>query len=232
MTKWMNGGMAAVLALGLIGCGGGGGTTTDAKKSTGKKKSGKKKGTAKKAKPAPKPAPKVVDGADSPEDLYNRMAAAAKDKSFIKVAHLIAPDDRATVCGVMTMGAGMIAAFSTMGIKDKAEQEKTKKALEGELEALLKKHGIDKSKMEMDPNDPSKMGTPFKGKDTIKFLEDVMAWMEKHGGEKKSMANDFPVEGKLEDLKVEGDTATAKIAGKTRAMKKVGGRWYMDMLKH
>lgn len=65
--------------------------------------------------PAVRPAAASELGAATPQELVQRLAAAAEAEDFGELAACVAPDDRAALTMMMLLGAGMMAAFAQMG---------------------------------------------------------------------------------------------------------------------
>lgn len=191
----------------------------------------------------------VTLGAESPEQVVERMKAAGEAEDFAAMAALIAPEDRAVVSLTMIMMAGMVMAFAQMGSEmvegmaegmseeDKAAAEEERKAameeiagMESRFEAVLEKHGLQDA-MEQDLGADADPQEVFRGVDQVALIRDLTTILDELPGEEESGPAgpmEAPV-GDLEDLKVDGDTATGMLDGEKVEFVKVDGRWYVSL---
>jgi hypothetical protein len=193
-------------------------------------------------------------GAATPQALVTRLQNAAAKSDIGEMMACMAPDDRREMAIGMVAGVSMMAAFMGMAgdmagamtgddarPEDKAKVEKAQKeakakseAMQKKIEAVLKKHGVDKmmedpTPLPQEPAARSKaLATMFKGTDDIALIKDLMALLEEVGkdeGKTEKPPVDLPKE--ITDLKVTGETATAKAGEETLQFVRVEGRWYM-----
>ena len=193
-------------------------------------------------------------GAATPQALVTRLQKAAAKSDIGEMMACMAPDDRREMAIGLVAGVSMMAAFMGMAgdmaggmtgddqkPEDKAKAEKAVKeakakseAMQKKIEAVLKKHGVDKmmedpTPLPQEPAARSKaLATMFKGTDDIALIKDLMVLLEEVGkeeGKTEKPPVDLPKD--ITDLKVAGDTATAKSGEDTLQFVRVDGRWYM-----
>jgi hypothetical protein len=148
-------------------------------------------------------------------------------------AKCLTPDSRDMFAAGIMVGAAFMTAFAGDEGKEAAK----------EVEAVMKKHGIDEKTMEGPPlGDPSadpkeamkKAVAPIKDREA--FIGDMMTAMSKMKGA-KTKGGPMPKEATLKDVKIDGDTATATIVAKADGkdvnepikFKKIDGAWKMEM---
>lgn len=232
------------LGLALLGCPSGGdekkgddAKSADSGERDGKKKKGKKKKKGAKAdndKDAPakdKDAPKASEGgAETPEKAFDKMKKATDEDDWKTFFSMLTQEPQDKMLTGMLIGAAITLA--PMGTKPNPDKKK-------ELDAILKKHGLEDTQMDGKGAGPDEiMKEMAKGlakvKDRPQLFADLMKFLEKNSLQQKR----FVLE-KMEDLKVDGDKATAKIHmkdGKGGAktdqveLRKIDGRWYFHVL--
>ncbi len=170
-----------------------------------------------------------ADGGDSPQDVFRRAKAAARENNLRAFFRVISPDARALMGFTMVMGANIGISMKT------AMQGGDEHAAQKELDALLQKHGVkefptDAQALNQDNEEAVAAAARemFDGVDVIAVIEDIQVLMAKLGFEGGSSKLTTSVEGELENLKIEGNHATASVGGKPGAFVKVDGRWYLD----
>lgn len=176
-------------------------------------------------------------GGATPEEVFDRFAAATADKNWEEMAACISPEALAEMNASMVVMGGMIVAFAAMGeemgeemaegmgAEESAAPEVDAAALQAQFEALLANHGIDESTMDAleAEGDDTEMPEAFH---SPAFFADIMGFIDSLPGDDSEGMT--PPEGKLEDLVIDGDTATASVDGNEGGFVRVGGRWYVD----
>jgi hypothetical protein len=139
---------------------------------------------------------------DSPEAAFEAMQTAVQEGEWETAAKQLTPESQDKLAGGMVMMMGFVAAF---------DQENA-----GEIEALLKEHGLDMDSLDEESGDEeshdmaaavAKFAEPIK--DKPEFIADAMALIEKL--DKDGDSSDAWPTGKLEELKIDGDKATAVV---------------------
>ncbi len=181
------------------------------------------------------PSPVRVGGGSSPEDVFLRARAAARDDDVSELLRLLAPDAQAELCLMMYLGTRMMIAMTgqTPERAEGAEQANR------DLRALMKKNGA----TELDPgaplpdlNDPvlrrAAAREMFGGVDFPTFFTDLQAIAERLGSTGGGMRlKQNSIDGELTDLTLEGDRATGKVGDRTHLFVRVDGRWYVELEK-
>ncbi len=209
------------------------------------------------AAPIPSRAAGTPLGADSPEQLVERMRQSAQKKDFRELAACLAPEPRKELAQMIWIGAtmmiGMATALGEMGTElaaggaeaiggeagaGEAEVKKAPEApkIDPKIAALSKrydevarKHGLPGIKEDAAPDsDPEAL---FAKIDTIEMVGDFGALLNGIGEATGEAAPAPPVpNGKLEGLKLDGDKATATLDGEPVHFVKIEGRWYIAEL--
>lgn len=175
-------------------------------------------------------------GGASPEEVYDRFAAAAADKNWEEMASCVSPEALVEMNASMVAMGGMIVAFAAMGEDmgeemaegmeaEPAEPEVDPEELQAQFEAVLAKHGIDEGSMEAleaagETEMPEAFGSPA-------FFGDLMGFIDSLPGDDEGGFG--PPPGELENLVIDGDRATATVDGNEGGFVRIDGRWYVDM---
>ena len=181
------------------------------------------------------PSPVRVGGGSSPEDVFLRARAAARDDDVSELLRLLAPDAQAELCLMMYLGTRMMIAMTgrTPERAEGAEQANR------DLRALMKKNGA----TELDPSAPvpdlndrvlrrAAAREMFGGVDFPTFFTDLQAIAERLGSTGGGMRlKQNSIDGELTDLTLEGDRATGKVGDRTHLFVRVDGRWYVELEK-
>jgi hypothetical protein len=154
---------------------------------------------------APSDAPR---GFESPEAAFAAVQQAAKNKDFKAAVGALTDETQEAMCGVMVLGAGLMAAFGGDETAD--------------LKAVLEKHGvpIEAPRFDLNVANAAAAGAPPAAdepqempiKDKAGFIAEVIAVMEKKGGGEGM--DKGPIEwinATLRDLAIDGDKATALV---------------------
>lgn len=202
------------------------------------------------AAPIPSRAAGAPLGAESPEQLVERMRKSAEKKDFRELASCLAPEPRKELAQMIWLGATMmIGMATTMGSMAEglgealADEGKDGGAKAGaaepkadpKLAALAKryddvahKHGLPGLKDEDSSADPAAM---FAKVDAVEAVGDFGALLDGIGEATGQAAPAPPVPaGKLEGLKIDGDKATAVLDGEPITFLKIDGRWFIAEL--
>ncbi len=175
-------------------------------------------------------------GGATPEEVYERFAAATTDKNWEEMASCVSPEALVEMNASMVAMGGMIVAFAAMGEEmgeemaegmeaEPAEPEVDPEELQAQFEAVLAKHGIDDQTMEAleaagDTEMPEAFSSPA-------FFGDLMAFIDSLPGDDEGGFD--PAPGELENLVIDGDRATASVDGNKGGFVRIDGRWYVDM---
>ena len=176
-------------------------------------------------------------GGASPEEVYDRFAAAAEDKNWEEMAACVTPETLVEMNASMVAMGGMIVAFAAMGDEmgeemaegmeaaEPSEPEVDPQELQAQFEAVLAKHGIDEESMEaMDAAGDTDMPEAFS---SPAFFGDLMGFIDSLPGDDEGGFGPSP--GELENLVIDGDRATATVDGNEGGFVRIDGRWYVDM---
>jgi hypothetical protein len=196
-------------------------------------------------------------GADSPQELVDRMVAAAEAGDFAEMAACMAPEARAEMAVMMVAMAGMMVAFMDMGAgmagdmaeafsdedmtaEQKAEAEAAQleaaektAAVQARYEGILRQHGLDDlmSEEEGGPEgeaDPQKM---LEGVDEIALLGDLMGFLDEIGDEEEGApaeGSPFEISDQVGEIDIQGDRATATAGDDVLEFVRIDGRWYFE----
>jgi hypothetical protein len=196
-------------------------------------------------------------GADSPQELVDRMMAAAESDDFAEMMACMAPEPRAEMAVMMVAMAGMMVAFMDMGAgmagdmaeafseeemtaeqraeAQAAEREAAEKtaAVQARYEEILRQHGLGDllSEEEGGPEgevDPQEM---LEGVDEIALLSDLMGFLEEVGDEEEGASAEgspFEIPEEIGEIEVEGDRATATAGDDILEFVRIDGRWYFE----
>lgn len=197
MTKWI---VTVAIGLALVGCGG------DSDEGNG----GGKTGGSSSA------------GGESPDSVFAKSMAAAKDKDMKTFASCLTPESQTMFATQFVLMGGMLTAMKEEGKAD--------------FEAILKKHGLEKPPAEgSSENVEGTMKKAIEGvKDRPQLVSDLAGWMQKYGGE----GSDMKADGTLKDVKIEGDKATGTVvtkksdgSDKTEPVEfhRIDGKWYLHL---
>lgn len=201
------------------------------------------------------PAPVRADdalGAATPDALAKRFAGAARTRDLAEVARCLAPEPRTELTTGIFASAVMVVAFSQMGAEmggafsealgeemsdeQKAEAEaelaaarERGKEIEGRLNALLEKHGLeapaDDEGLELDE---SELSADLAKVDQPALLTDLVAFMDRlsEEGEMTATREATEIPDAFTDLAVDGDRATARLGDRDVELVRLDGRWY------
>lgn len=173
----------------------------------------------------------TTDGGDSPQDVWRRARAAAKQKDPDTFFRLFPPDDRAMMGFTMVQGANIAISMKA------AMQGGDANAAQRELDAVLKKHGVKELPKGAPPvtsGDKDAVASAarqmFDGVDVVALMDDLISLMDKLGfeGGGWNFTQTGNVDAELANLKIEGNRATATLDGKPGTFVKVNGRWYIE----
>jgi hypothetical protein len=196
-------------------------------------------------------------GADSPQELVDRMMAAAESGDFAEMAACMAPEPRAEMAVMMVAMAGMMVAFMDMGAgmagdmaeafsdeemtaEQKAEAEAAEReaaaktaAVQARYEEILRRHGLDDlmSDEEGGPEGDADPQTMLEGVDEIALLGDLMGFLEEIGDEEEgepAEGSPLDIPDEVGEIDVQGDTATATAGDEVLQFVRIDGRWYFD----
>ncbi len=179
------------------------------------------------------PSPVRVGGGSSPEDVFLRARAAARNDDVPGMLRLLAPDAQAELCLMMYVGTRMMIAM----ISRTPEGAKGAEKADQDLQALMKKHGA----KEPDPSAPAPnlndraarravAREMFGGVDFPTFFTDLQAIAESLGSTGGGMRlKQNSIDGEISDLTLEGDRATGKVGDRTHLFVRVDGRWYVEL---
>lgn len=196
-------------------------------------------------------------GADSPQQLMERMTAAAESGDFAEMAACMAPEPRAEMAMMMVAMAGMMVAFMDMGAgmagdmaeafsdedmtaEQKAEAEAAEReaaektaAVKARYEGILRQHGLGDmlSEEEGDPEGEADLQEMLEGVDEIALLSDLMAFLEEIGDEEEEAPGEgspFDLPDEIGEIDVQGDRATATAGDETLEFVRIDGRWYFE----
>lgn len=173
-------------------------------------------------------------GGTTPEEVFDRFAAATADKDWEEMAACVSPEALVEMNASMVMMGGMIVAFAAMGegMADEMGDEGQAEAaavdvaeLQTQFEELLAKHGIDEATLDAleTEGDEAEMPEAFRSPE---FFADIMGFIDSVPGD--DSGGPTPPEGGLENLVIDGDTATATVDGNEGGFVRVDGRWYVD----
>jgi hypothetical protein len=172
-------------------------------------------------------AAKVLDGADSPQALADRLVAAAKKGDGYELAACTVPNDRNAIAGTLVFTTTMIVG--AMG-NDETQRAEGKK-FRTELDSIFKKYGVDKNIKDPEAilrkDGEADYSALARGADTVALSGDLMKFMKDLPG----VAGDGPFAAytRISNLKVDGDKATATGADGPLEFVKVGARWYVHV---
>jgi len=172
-------------------------------------------------------AAKVPEGADTPQALVERLLAASKKNDGYELAACTVPEDRNAIAGSLVFGTTMMVGAMGMDEAHMAEGKKYR----AQLDALFKKHGVDKN-MKDPESILRKDGAPdfsslVKGADTVALSGDLMKFVKDLPG--MSGEGPFASFTRISDLKVDGEKATATGADGPLEFVRIGGRWYVHV---
>jgi hypothetical protein len=181
---------------------------------------------------APPPPAKIVEGGNSPEEVFDRAKVAAEQGDTRGFFQLLPPDTRVQIGFVMVTGARMaISMKAAMTGSDAAPAEK-------KLTAMLKRHGVRDLPVNAHPIDLDDEESViaaarymFSGVDVVALIEELQGFMSElgfgggHSGVKTSPGLE---DAELTNLKIDGDRATATVGNKPGTFVRVNGRWYLE----
>jgi hypothetical protein len=171
----------------------------------------------------------------TPQATFDTAKAAVAKEDWKGFAQCLTPDSRDTMAGAMVMAGSMMQAFAGLGGDEGKKEAK-------DVEAVLKKHGIDEKSLEgpplgdakTDPNEAmKKLSSSIKDRDA--FIGEIMTVMSKSG--KMKDKGPMTKDATLKDVKVDGDTASGTIATKADGkdvnepikFRKISGAWKMEI---
>jgi len=207
---------------------------------------------------AAQPDPAAVSyGADTPQELVEKVRQAAGDEDLARMAALMAPDDRAMLSLTMTMMLGVVIAFSHMGgemadsmaegmaeslggdqtpeEKAQAEAERAEalaqvQALENRYEAILDGYGVNQ-RLQDAPHGTS-AGEMLEDVDQVALIRDLVQLLDEVPGDEAQKATEQPMtipDGELTGLAIDGDRASAMLGEEPIDFVRIDGRWYLDL---
>ena len=197
-------------------------------------------------------------GADSPQELVERMIAAAESGDFAEMAACMAPEPRAEMAVMMVAMASMMVAFMDMGAgmagdmaeafsdeemtaEQKAEVEAAQReaaektaAVQAGYEEILRRHGLEEMLAEEaagGPEGEADLHELLEGVDEIALLRDLIGFLEEIGDEEEGVPEEdapFEIPDEIGEIDVEGDRATANAGDDVLEFVRIDGRWYFE----
>lgn len=191
----------------------------------------------------------AVYGADSPEALVQGVQDAAEAGDMGQLAQYLSAADRSKAGLGLTIGATMMLAMQEMGISMSGEAEdsedagadtEAKKAqlasLQSRLEGILDKYGVEQPSeetmgmmMQQGPDAIENMPDTMKDVCTVGLIGELAAFL---GDVSQQKVSDQLARLKDDDvgpIETTGDTASVTVGGEPFQMRRIDGRWYVDI---
>ncbi len=176
-----------------------------------------------------------VKKAATPQDAFNTMKTAFKNKDWKAACSCLTPDSVDTMAASMIVAGSFMKAFGGMTPDGKEAPEM--KGFGTKIDALFTKYGIDESKLpKPDPaaGEPDMKALANIVKDKPAFIGEMMTLLDSMPKDAGGSFPDFE-SAKISDVKVDGDKAQGKITmdGKddTIDFQKIDGSWKIVMSK-
>jgi hypothetical protein len=188
-------------------------------------------------------AARVSLGAETPEELIERVQEATADRDVVELAACLEREARAELAQGLYMTTAMVVAFSgmaeTMGqamgealgaeVTEKPEGGLDPAKLTEDFNAIAREYGLPSTEDEPEDEPEGSPDEIFGGMDDRKLLGLIGALGDLMDGlgEETGGGTDVLPSGPLQSIDVDGDTAVAHFGEETADLVRVEDRWFL-----